>query len=180
MSRVGKKPVVLPKGVDVKVDGHRITVKGPKGELKFEHADRVSVAVQDGTLVVSRADEAKVVKSLHGLTRNLIANMVHGVSEGFKRDLEILGVGYKAQVQGDKVIFALGYSHPIEFQLPAGIKAEVDKKQTALSITGIDKQLLGQVAANMRGLRPPDAYKGKGVRYAGEVIKLKAGKSSKK
>ncbi len=181
MSRIGKKPVVIPSGVSVKLDGRLVSVKGPKGELAWETPFRISVALADGgNLIVGRGDDERQTRALHGLSRSLIQNMVLGVSQGFTRALEITGVGYRAQVQGRKVVFSLGYSHPVEYELPAGINAEVDKKQTALTLTGTDKQKLGQVAADMKALRWPDAYKGKGVRYAGEYIKLKAGKTGKK
>lgn len=179
MSRIGKKPVVIPKGVDIKIDKRRITVKGPKGELNWEHPDMVSVEASEGSAEVKRVNDTKDARARHGLVRSLIQNMVMGVTEGYKRDLEIVGVGYRAQVQGQKITFNLGFSHPVDFTLPEGIKAEIDKKQTALSLTGIDKQQIGQVAADIKALRPPDAYKGKGIRYAGERIRLKAGKSAK-
>ena len=180
MSRIGKKPIDLPKGVDVKVDGSVVTVKGSKGELKMDVIPDIKVSVQDGNLVVERPSDTKQSKALHGLTRNLILNMVKGVSEGYQKVLEISGVGYKAQVQGKKIVLTLGYSHPVEFLLPEGIAAEADSKQNLITIKGIDKQLVGQVAANIRALRPPDAYKKKGISYAGETIKLKAGKAGKK
>lgn len=179
MSRIGKMPIAIPKGVDVKIDKRQVTVKGPKGELKFVYPDMVSVETAEGNVQVKRDNDTKDARSRHGLVRSLIQNMVTGVSQGFKRGLEIQGVGYRAQVQGEKVVFSLGFSHPVEFPLPKGIKAEVDKKQTSLTLEGVDKQLLGQVAADMKAIRPPDAYKGKGVRYAGEHIKLKAGKAAK-
>lgn len=179
MSRIGKQPVKLPGGVDVKVAGRNITVKGPKGQLQFEHPLMVTVKVADGAAVVERENDKKDARARHGLVRSLLQNMVTGVTEGYTRKLEIHGVGYRAQVQGKKVVFNLGYSHPIEFDLPEGVAVEVDKKQVMMSLSGIDKQLLGQVAANMRALRPPDSYKGKGIRYAGERIRLKAGKSAK-
>lgn len=180
MSRIGKKPINLPKGVDVKIAGNVVTVKGSKGELKWNLAPDVKVSVQDSSLTVDRPSDTKQVKSLHGLTRNVIMNMVRGVSDGYQKVLEISGVGYKAQVKGKKIVFALGYSHPVEFLLPEGITAETDSRQTQLTLKGIDKQLIGQVAANIRALRPPDAYKKKGIQYAGEAIKLKAGKAGKK
>jgi len=180
MSRIGKKPVVIPSGVDVKVAKRLVTVKGPKGELKFEHPDLVSVTVEGGNALVARAGDSKDARSRHGLVRSLIQNMVTGVSVGYKKDLEITGVGFRATVTSDKITFNIGFSHPVVFPLPAGIKAEVDKKQTALSLSGADKQQLGQVAADIRAIRPPDAYKGKGIRYAGQYIKLKAGKAAKK
>ncbi|MBI5057675.1 MAG: 50S ribosomal protein L6 [Nitrospirae bacterium] len=180
MSRVGRNPIQLPKGVNVKVDGSLVSVKGPKGELKWNFPEGLKVSVQDATLLVERSSETKQFKSLHGTARNIIANMVAGSSAGYQRILDITGVGYRAQVQGKKVVFTLGYSHPVEFNLPDGISAEVDKKQTQLTLQGIDKQLLGQVAANIRALRLPDIYKGKGVRYSNETIKLKVGKAGKK
>ncbi|MDA8086587.1 MAG: 50S ribosomal protein L6 [Nitrospiraceae bacterium] len=180
MSRIGKKPVAIPSGVNVKLDGRNVSVKGPKGELAWEVPFRISVNLADGSLIVGRGDDNRQTRALHGLARSLIQNMVTGVSKGFEKALEITGVGYRAQVQGGKVVFSLGYSHPVEYELPEGISAEVDKKQTSLTLRGTDKQKLGQVAADMKALRWPDAYKGKGVRYAGEHIKLKAGKTGKK
>lgn len=180
MSRVGKNPIAVPSGVDVKLQGSQVTVKGPKGELTFTCAPGITVSVEDKNIVVGRPSDTKQFLALHGTTRSIIANMVKGTSTGYERVLEITGVGYRAQVQGQRVNFTLGYSHPIEFQLPPGITAEVDKKQTQLTLRGIDKQMIGQVAANIRALRPPNVYKGKGVRYADEVIRLKVGKAGKK
>jgi large subunit ribosomal protein L6 len=180
MSRIGRQPITLPQGLDVKVKGNHITVKGPKGELKWVFPRSIGVKVSDGNIIVERSSDSKRLRALHGLTRNIISNMVKGVSEGYQKVLEISGVGYKAQVQGKKLIMSLGYSHPVEYTLPEGITAEVDPKQTKITIKGIDKQLVGQVAAEIRSLRPPDAYKGKGIRYAGEVVRLKAGKAGKK
>jgi large subunit ribosomal protein L6 len=180
MSRIGKKPIDIPGGVDVKLDGNTVTVKGPKGELQWSCPEAVSFSLDEGKVLVKRAGDSKPERSLHGLSRSLVANMVTGVSQGYQRVLEITGVGYRAQVQGNKIVFTLGYSHPVEFQLPQGITAAVDQKQTTLTVTGIDKQQVGQVAANIRALRPPDAYKGKGVRYAGQRLKLKVGKAGKK
>jgi len=180
MSRVGKNPVSLPEGVEVKIQGNLITVKGPKGELKWSFPPQLRVSLQDRKVIVERPSDARQMRALHGTTRSIIANMVTGVSSGYQKVLEIIGVGYRAQVQGNKIVFSLGYSHPVEFLLPEGITAQVDSKQTQLTIRGIDKQLVGQVAANIRALRPPDIYKGKGIRYAGEQIKLKPGKAGKK
>jgi len=180
MSRIGKKPIDIPGGVDVKLDGSTVRVKGPKGELHWSYPEAVSFSVNEGKVLVKRAGDSKPERSLHGLSRSLVANMVTGVSQGYQRVLEITGVGYRAQVQGNKIVLTLGYSHPVEFQLPPGITAAVDQKQTTLTLTGIDKQVIGQVAANIRALRPPDAYKGKGVRYAGQRLKLKVGKAGKK
>lgn len=179
MSRVGKNPINLPDRVDVKIQGNHIAVKGPRGELKWDIPSGLKVSLQDKSLIVERPADTKKFMSLHGTTRSIIANMVIGVSDGYQKVLAIIGVGYRVQVQGKKIVFALGYSHPVEFLVPDGISAEVDKKQTQLTIKGMDKHLIGQVAANIRSLKPPDAYKGKGIRYAGEMVKLKAGKAGK-
>lgn len=180
MSRIGKKPIVIPEGVSVSVSDRTIKVKGQKGELTWNFPESIGVSVTDGLITVNRATDLKTDRALHGLTRSLISNMIMGVSKGYQKNLEIAGVGYRAQVSGNKITFTLGYSHPIEMQLPEGISAAVDPKQVQITLTGIDKQLLGQVAASMRALRPPDAYKGKGVRYAGQRLKLKVGKAGKK
>lgn len=179
MSRVGKNPIKVPDGVDVKLQGTLITVKGPKGELKWNHPAEMKISMQDKTITVERPNDSKPARSLHGTTRSIISNMVEGTHSGYKRELVISGVGYRAQVQGQKISFTLGYSHPVEFHLPDGITAEVDKKQTLLTLQGIDKQAIGQVAANIRSLRPPNVYKGKGVKYAEERLKLKVGKAGK-
>lgn len=180
MSRIGKLPIPIPEKVDVKVNGNVISVKGPGGEMSWDFVSDMKVSVKEGNIVVERPSDTKRFKALHGLTRNIINNMVTGVSSGYQRVLEITGVGYKAQVQGKKILFSLGYSHAVEFVLPDGITAEADSRQTQITLKGIDKRLIGQVAANIRALRLPDAYKGKGVRYSGEMIKLKAGKAGKK
>jgi len=180
MSRIGKKPIDIPKGVDVKINDTTVMVKGPKGEISSKCPAGINVSVNEGKVLVERTSEEKNVRALHGLTRSLIANMVSGVSIGYQRVLEITGTGYRAQVQGNKLVLTLGYSHPVEFELPSGIKAAVDPKQVQITLTGSDKQQIGQIAANLRAIRPPDAYKGKGVRYAGERLKLKVGKAGKK
>ncbi len=180
MSRIGKKPVEIPSGVDVKLLDSVIKVKGPKGELQWNFPANTSVSVRDRAVIVERADDQKKNRALHGLTRSLIANMVQGVTQGYQRVLDITGVGYRAQVQGKKIVLTLGYSHAVEFQLPEGITAAVDQKQTQIALTGVDKQKIGQVAANLRALRSPDVYKGKGLRYSGERLKLKVGKTGKK
>ncbi len=180
MSRIGKKPVDIPSGVNVTMLDSTIKVKGPKGELQWAHPFGTKVSVAANSIVVERADDTKKNKALHGLTRNLISNMVTGVTTGYQRVLDIVGVGYRAQVQGNKIVMTLGYSHPVEFPLPDGITAAVDQKQTQITLNGIDKQKIGQAAANLRELRKPDAYKGKGVRYSGERLKLKVGKTGKK
>lgn len=180
MSRIGKKPIEIPKGIDLSVDNRTIKVKGPKGELSWVYPDRINVSLNNGNVVVERIGNSRLDRSLHGLTRSIISNMITGVSQGYKKVLEIVGIGYRAQVMGNKLVLTLGYSHPIEFQLPEGIKASVDAKHTLITLTGIDKHQLGQVAENLRALRPPDSYKGKGIRYSGEHLKLKAGKTGKK
>jgi len=179
MSRVGKNPIQVPDGVDVKIQGNLVTVKGPKGELRWNHHADMKVSLKEKNIIVERPSESKQIRSLHGTTRSIIANMVTGISAGYKRVLDINGVGYRAQVQGQKITFTLGYSHPIDFNLPEGITAQVDKKQTQLTLEGIDKHLIGQVAANIRSLRPPNVYKGKGIKYAEEMLRLKVGKAGK-
>ena len=177
MSRIGKKPSPVPKGVTVKVDATGVDVKGPKGQMRQALPPGVVVALEDGALLAKRerADDKSLAK-FHGLARSLVANAVQGVTEGWKRELDIVGVGYRAELKGKQVHFALGYSHPVVFDIPAGIDVAVDK-QTHITVTGVDRQLVGQVAANMRRLRKPDPYQQKGVRYMGEVLKKKAGKT---
>ncbi len=179
MSRIGKKPIALPKGVTFAVEGNTIRVKGPKGEVTNHLPAGVSLEQQDGHLVVKRAAEEHA--AVHGLVRALVNNAVEGVTKGWTRELEIVGIGYRAELKGKGiVVFTLGYSHPIEYPLPTGIEVAVDPKQTRLTITGIDRQKVGQVAAEMRALRPPDPYKNKGVRYVGEKLKKKVGKTGAK
>lgn len=180
MSRIGKKPIVIPQGIEVLIVDRAIKVKGPKGELNWIYPDRIKVSVGGGNISIERSVDSKIDRALHGLTRSIISNMVVGVLQGYQKVLEIVGVGYRAQLMGNKLIFTLGYSHPIEFHLPEGIKASVDPKQTQITVLGIDKQQLGQVAGSLRSLRFPDAYKGKGIRYMGEKLKLKVGKAGKK
>lgn len=180
MSRVGKKPIELPQGVKVELNQNVIKVKGSKGELSYNFPEGIKISVDGEKLMLDRSSELKTDRALHGLARSLVSNMVSGVSAGYKRVMEITGIGYRAQVKGNKITFSLGYSHPVEYELPSGVAAAIDEKQTTITLTGIDKQLLGQVAANIKELRFPDAYKGKGIRYAGERIKLKAGKTGKK
>lgn len=180
MSRIGKKPIELAKGVSVDVKDAVVSVKGPKGELSYSVPHGVNISSADNRVLIGRDTDSKQDRALHGLARSLVANMVTGVSQGYVRALEIKGIGYRAQVKGSSINFTLGYSHPIEYKLPAGVSAAMDDKQGTLTLNGIDKQLLGQVAAKIRELRSPDAYKGKGIRYAGERIKLKAGKTGKK
>lgn len=180
MSRIGRKPIQIPENVEVKLESKNIIVKGPKGQLSYNLPDGIDVAIDDKSIIIKRNSDISKVRALHGLARSLISNMVTGVSQGFSRALQIFGVGYRAQLSGDKLIINIGYSHPVEFVLPEGVKASVDDKQTTITLHGIDKQLIGQVAANLRAIRPPDAYKGKGIRYADEVLKLKPGKTGKK
>lgn len=178
MSRVGFNPIPVPDGVEVAIDGQLVRVKGPKGELRWELHEGVSVVREDDHLVISRADEARRTKALHGLTRALVSNLVVGVSQGFEKRLEIVGVGYRAQAQGPDVLeLQLGYSHPVRFTAPEGIEFDVPEP-TKITVRGIDKALVGQVAADIRKLRKPEPYKGKGIRYAGERIRRKAGKAA--
>ncbi|SMC26127.1 LSU ribosomal protein L6P [Desulfacinum hydrothermale DSM 13146] len=179
MSRVGKNPVPVPQGVDVKVDGAKITVKGPKGVLTRELPSQIQVTVEGDQIVCRRADESRQARSLHGLVRALVSNMVVGVSQGFTKVLEIHGVGYRAEVNKNVLNLTLGYSHPINYELPEGIQATVDK-QNVIRLEGTDREVLGQTAANIRALRPVEPYKGKGVRYADEQVRRKAGKAGKK
>ncbi len=176
MSRIGKKPILIPKGVTVKVDGNTVDVKGPKGQLRQPLPPGIVAAVEDGTLVTKKASDDRQFDKFHGLARSLVNNAVVGVTEGFKRELDIVGVGYRAEVKGKQVVLALGYSHPVVFEVPTGIDIAIEK-QTHLTVTGVDRQLVGQVAANLRRLRKPDPYQQKGVRYTGEVLKKKAGKT---
>jgi large subunit ribosomal protein L6 len=180
VSRIGKKPIEIPKGVEVSVGERMIKAKGPKGELTWNYPDSINASLSDGKIIIERTGNSRLDKSLHGLVRSIISNMVTGVLQGYQKVLEIVGIGYKAQVMGNKIVLTLGYSHPIEFPLPEGIKASVDAKQIKITLTGADKQQLGQIAANIRSLRLPDSYKGKGVKYSGEYMKLKAGKTGKK
>jgi large subunit ribosomal protein L6 len=179
MSRIGQQPITIPSGVDVKIDGARVAVKGPKGELEHTIVGGVSVSRSDDVLTVERADDTRENRSLHGLQRSLIANMVTGVSDGFAKELEIVGVGYRAQAQGpQKVEISVGFSHPVYVQAPEGVTFEVPQP-TRIVVRGFDKQLVGQVAADIRKLRKPEPYKGKGIRYLGERVQRKAGKSAK-
>jgi large subunit ribosomal protein L6 len=178
MSRIGKMPVDMPSGVDVKVDGSQVTVKGSKGELSRQFNDRVSFSVEDGVITVVREDDTRESKALHGLSRALLANMVHGVSEGFTKVLEIQGVGYRASLKGSDIELLVGFSHAVDVKAPKGITFEVPEP-TRIVVSGIDKEQVGQVAADIRKVRPPEPYKGKGIRYAGEYVRRKAGKAGK-
>lgn len=179
MSRIGKKPITLPKGVSVKIQPNAVEVQGPKGKLQQRCPPGVIFEMADGQLLAKTTSDSPELGKYHGLARSLVANAVAGVTEGFKRELDIVGVGYRAEVKGKQVVFALGYSHAVVFDVPPGIDIVIDK-QTHLTVTGVDRQLVGQVAANIRRLRKPDPYKQKGVRYTGEVLKKKAGKTGAK
>ena len=178
MSRIGRLPIPIPSGVDITVDGAAVTVKGPKGELGLIVKSPITVSKEDGQLLVTRPDDERASRSLHGLTRTLIANQITGVTTGYSKGLEIVGTGYRVQAKGTNLEFALGYSHSITVEAPAGISFAVEGNNK-LTVHGIDKQAVGEVAANIRKLRKPEPYKGKGVRYAGEVVRRKAGKSGK-
>ena len=176
MSRIGKKPIPIPKGVTVKVASDAVEVQGPKGKLRQPIPPGIAFSQDNGSLVAKPEREDKELKKFYGLARSLVANAVHGVTEGFKKELDIVGIGYRAELKGKQVHFALGYSHPVIFDIPAGIDIAVEK-QTHITVTGADRQLVGQVAANIRRMRKPDPYKQKGVRYTGEVLKKKVGKT---
>jgi large subunit ribosomal protein L6 len=179
MSRIGKKPIPIPTGVTIKVEGNTVLVQGPKGRLDTPLPDGIKVEQKDGNLVAIRENDSQA--AVHGLARALVNNAVEGVTKGWVRDLEIVGIGYRAEMKGKgMVVFSLGFSHLIEYPLPTGVEAAVDPKQTKITLTGIDRQKVGQVAAEMRSLRPPDPYKNKGVRYAGERLKKKVGKTGAK
>src|SRR5256885_16338519 len=179
MSRIGKKPIPLPQGVTIKVEGNTVLVQGPKGKLDTVVPRGIKVEQQDGHLVALRENDSQA--ALHGLTRALVNNAVEGVTKGWTRELEIVGIGYRAEMKGkNMIVFNLGYSHPIEYPLPTGVDASVDPKQTKIAVTGIDRQKVGQVAAEMRSLRAPDPAKNKGVSYAGERLKKKVGKTGAK
>jgi len=180
MSRTGRKPIPIPKGVEVKVEGNLVAVKGPKGALEVSLNQGISAQVEDGNFSLDRTDDEQQSRAYHGLARALMANAITGVSDGWTKALDIVGIGYRAEKQGNAVVFNLGYSHPINFEIPKGIDIEVDGKANRVTVSGIDRQKVGQIAAEIRGLRPPEPYKGKGVRYADERIRTKAGKQGAK
>ena len=180
MSRIGKMPVLVPRGVEVKADAGKVRVKGPKGELSSAIPTGLTVTVAEGEIRIARGSEEPHARSVHGLLRSLVANNVEGVTKGFTRELEISGVGYKAEVKGKSVVFSLGYSHPVDFPIPEGIAIAVDAKAGKITVTGADKQRVGQTAAEIRKLRVPDPYKAKGIKYADEIIKRKVGKAGGK
>jgi large subunit ribosomal protein L6 len=179
MSRIGKAPIVVPAGVTVAISGTEVSVKGPKGQLKQSFRSEVSIAQEEGKLLVTRKNESRLTRSLHGLTRTLVANMVKGVTDGFQRNLEMVGVGYRAQMEGTKLVMQLGYSHPVEIEPPQGLAIAVGKNNV-ITVSGSDKQAVGDLAAYIRDRRPPEVYKGKGVKYEGEYIRRKAGKAAGK
>ncbi|MGI6443000.1 MAG: 50S ribosomal protein L6 [Synergistaceae bacterium] len=179
MSRIGQKPIALPKGVELKIDGNNIKVKGPKGALEMNLVPFIEVKMEEGQVNVSRENNVKEVRAAHGMTRAILNNMIVGVSEGFQKTLEIIGVGYRAQMQGKNLVLSLGLSHPLEITPPEGIEIECDGPLKII-VRGIDRQLVGQVASNIRGYRPPEPYKGKGIRYSGEYVIRKAGKAGAK
>lgn len=178
MSRIGKQPVPVPKGVTVTIEGQKVTVKGPKGELSRELPPEIAFVQEGEEVLVTRRDDSRSAKQRHGLVRTLIANMVEGVANGYQKKLEIQGVGYRASLQGQKLVMALGYSHPVEFEPPQGIQFGVEGN-TTVTVSGIDKEVVGNTAARVRAARPPEPYKGKGVRYSGEQVRRKAGKAGK-
>ena len=179
MSRVGKKPIEMPAGVEARIESGKVTVKGPLGEMSQDVNPNLTITKEKNTLTVGRPSNQKLYRELHGLTRNLIANMVTGVSKGYEKTLDISGVGFKAAATGTNLMLSLGFSHPIVYPIPKGIKATVDQKQTSITLKGVDKQLVGQIAANIRSLKKPEPYKGKGIKYSTEVIQRKEGKSGK-
>lgn len=178
MSRIGKKPITIPEGVEFTCTGRDITVKGPKGELNFRHHQNVSTEKNDQTIVVTKLSNDKLSRALHGLTRNLIMNMIIGVTAGYQKQLELKGVGYRASVEGNKLVLNVGYTHPVTIQPKEGIEFKVEKN-TLVTISGIDKQKVGQTTAEIRKVRPPEPYKGKGIKYIDEIVRRKAGKATK-
>jgi large subunit ribosomal protein L6 len=179
MSRIGRKPIVIPKGVQVDINDRTVKVKGPKGELARAFSPEIGIALEGGQVVVTRSSDARQMRALHGTTRAVLSNMIRGVSDGFTKTLQVEGVGYRAEMKGKQLVMALGYSHPVAVDPPTGIAFGVDEKARTITVWGIDKETVGQVAANLRNWRPPEPYKGKGLRYQGEQIKRKAGKAGK-
>ena len=179
MSRVGRLPVEIPSGVDVKIDGSNVKIKGPKGEMEFSFSPDIAIELAEGVVNISRPSDARDMRSLHGTTRSLIQNMITGVTDGYMKELQLVGVGYRANLEGTNLVINVGYSHPVEVEPPAGITFEVGEGNQQIFISGIDKQRVGQVAADIRKVRPPEPYKGKGIRYKDEYIRRKAGKAGK-
>jgi large subunit ribosomal protein L6 len=178
MSRVGKKPIEIPNGVSVTLNGSEVTVKGPKGELKRSFNPEITIVIEENLITISRPNDEKEVRALHGTTRAVLSNMVEGVSKGFEKSLELIGVGYRAQKQGSKLVLNVGYSHPVEFEAESGLEVEVPSN-TKIIVKGANKERVGALAANIRGVRPPEPYKGKGIRYEGEHVRRKEGKTGK-
>lgn len=178
MSRIGKLPILIPGGVQIELDGRRVRVKGPKGELSRSFTNHVNIKQEDNQLVVTRSSDEKIARALHGTTRAVIQNMVTGVSDGFQKTLEVNGVGYKAEMDGANLVLSVGYSHPVSIEPPNGIEFEVAEKNRIVMVRGINKEIVGQVAADIRKIRPPEPYKGKGIRYLDERVRRKAGKSA--
>lgn len=179
MSRIGRLPVEVPTGVDVTISGSHVKIKGPKGELEFTFSKDIELSLKDGEISVNRPSDAREMRSLHGTTRSLIQNMVIGVTDGFQKELQLVGVGYRANMQGKNLVLNVGYSHSVEVEPPPGITFEVGERSQQVFISGIDKQKVGQIAAEIRKVRPPEPYKGKGIRYKDEYIRRKAGKAGK-
>ncbi len=179
MSRVGRLPVAVPSGAEVKIDGSHVKIKGPKGEMEFTFSPKMEIAFADGEITVKRPSDAREMRSLHGTTRALIQNMIIGVTEGYQKELQLVGVGYRASMTGKNLTLNVGYSHPVEIEPPSGITFEVGDRAQQIFITGIDKQAVGQIAADIRKVRPPEPYKGKGIRYKDEYVRHKAGKAGK-
>ena len=179
MSRIGKLPIAIPAGVEVKIDGNTVSVKGPLGHLEETFSPEIGIKLEDGHLIIERPNDEPRVRALHGTTRALLNNMVQGVSKGFERVLEVNGVGYRAELNGNDLVLNVGFSHPVKFPAPEGITFEVESKARLVKVKGRDRQQVGQVAANLREIRPPEHYKGTGIRYQGEFVKLKAGKAGK-
>ncbi len=178
MSRIGKKPIYLPEGIEITVNDNFVTVKGPKGTLESQFNKELTIEVEGNEINISRPSETKFHKSIHGTTRALLNNMILGVTNGFGKELKMVGVGYRAQMQGTKIVIQAGYSHPVEMEVPAGLKVEVEKN-TTIKVSGIDKHLVGEFSANIRAVRPPEPYLGKGIRYVDEYVRRKEGKTAK-
>jgi len=179
VSRVGRLPVEIPSGVDVKIDGSNVKIKGPKGEMEFSFSPVIAIELAEGVVNITRPSDARDMRSLHGTTRALIQNMVTGVTDGYMKELQLVGVGYRANLQGSNLVINVGYSHPVEVEPPTGITFEVGERNQQIFISGIDKQQVGQIAADIRKVRPPEPYKGKGIRYKDEYVRRKAGKAGK-
>jgi large subunit ribosomal protein L6 len=179
VSRVGRLPVVVPSGVEVKIEGSHVKIKGPKGEMEYTFSPKIEITLNEGEVTIKRPSDARDMRSLHGTTRALIQNMVTGVTDGFQKELELVGIGYRANMQGNNLVLNVGYSHPVEIEPPQGITFEVGDRNQQIFVSGIDKQAVGQIAADIRKVRPPEPYKGKGIRYKDEYIRRKAGKAGK-